>query len=251
MKARGLMVISFAVFALPGLAEQAAEATANDPVYVDTTGALVSDADSIRVACEARWTLGSGEDATGVETQLLKIEPAGAPALDPDAVLSVAGDAAASYCWSIGEAGVRTARFVLVSYKDGVQVGEKLTKDIAFGPSGTADATSVDTRENSLDLVFAAGGEIPLAYDSKWTEDSDRVVLEYSQVDEEGLFSEWKTIYAGGSGSGVFPWEGVGERKGKRETAFRVRCRFTEDDLAFYTADYFAHLPKGIVIFVR
>lgn len=72
---------------------------------------------------------------------------------------------------SIGEPGdVRCVRLTHRVYdKDGVEIGEALVRDVAFGVSSTPSLGAfADSRTNSLQAAVDAGGAFDLTYDTQW-----------------------------------------------------------------------------------
>ncbi len=72
---------------------------------------------------------------------------------------------------SIGVPGeVRCVRLTHRVYdKDGVEIGEALIRDVAFGVASTpSTAAFADSRTNSLQVAVDAGGAFDLTYDTQW-----------------------------------------------------------------------------------
>jgi hypothetical protein len=72
---------------------------------------------------------------------------------------------------SIGVLGeVRCVRLTHRVYdKDGVEIGEALVRDVAFGVASTpSTAAFADSRTNSLQVAVDAGGAFDLTYDTQW-----------------------------------------------------------------------------------
>ena len=141
-----------------------ASATAIDTTEGNVSGRVVAQA---TVVCSAAAALGDGADTTGVTAKLYRVEPAGVPGATTSLVATVTGSDTSAYIWDIGEAGPRSATFVLQAYRNDVEEGDALARDVSFGVVSAAAAGGAwDSRTNSLQLAFAAGQSLPLAYDT-------------------------------------------------------------------------------------
>lgn len=170
-------------------------AVASAAVFADTAGkqwsavTLVDTRDSAArfaksdsaITYAARYAGGTAAD----HVTILKVT-------DPDtefAVTSVVRQCAAGEEGSVlvDLAATDSRRFRLVhvvSDADGAEVDDSLAADMAFGYTGAAAQTLVDTRTNSLQLVAEDGGPAVLSYSTDWITNGTPAHVEISSVKE-------------------------------------------------------------------
>ena len=223
-------------------------ATAIDTTEGGVSGRVVAQA---TVVCSAAAVLGDDADMAGVTTKLYCVEPAGVPGATTNLVASVDGLDVSPYVWSMGEGGTRSATFVLQAYRNGVEEGYALAKDVSFGVMSAAAVGGVlDSRTNSLQLAFDAGQSLPLAYDTAWADGSAAARLSVASTAIYGNPVVTKTnaidtVY--GNGTCVY-------RSGAGNCDYTLICELLDADgdvIDTLLASYVSRVPKGLKIILK
>ena len=162
-----------------------------------------------------------------------------------------AADAEDVYAFSPDAAESRFVRFIHRVYSSGgVEIGEPLVRDVAFGYRSAEGAAFVaDSRTNSLQEAVFSGGDVNLAYDTGWATNAASVAISAVKLSGEGggpvatndLFSAVADV------DGTTPMRGVGSGW------WRLFCRLTDASgnalLEYETCDF--KMKGGIVISFR
>ena len=243
----GMVAITIGAYA-ETVGQCQSSATAIDTTEGGVSGRVVARA---TVVCSAAAALGDDADTTGVTTKLYCVEPAGVPGATTSLVASVTGSDVMSYEWSMGEAGPRSATFVLQAYRDGAEEVIALTKDVSFGiMSAAAEADAWDSRTNSLQLAFDAGQPLPLAYDTAWADGSAAARLSVASTAIYGnpvvtITNVISTVY----GNGTYAY-----RSGAGNCDYTLICELLDaegDVIDTQLASYVSRVPKGLKIILK
>jgi hypothetical protein len=223
-------------------------ATAIDTTEGGVSGRVVAKA---TVVCSAAAVLGDDADMTGVTTKLYCVEPAGVPGATTSQVASATGSEVSSYIWNIGEAGPRSATFVLQAYRNGVEEGDALSKDVSFGiMSAAAEADAWDSRTNSLQLAFDAGQSLPLAYDTAWADGAASARLSVASTAIYGNpVATVTNVISTMSGNGTYSYR---SRAGNCD--YTLICELLDAEGAVIDtqlASYVSRVPKGLKIILK
>ena len=223
-------------------------ATAIDTTEGGVSGRVVAQA---TVVCSAAAVLGDDADMTGVTTKLYCVEPAGAPGATTNMVATATGSDVSPYVWSMGEAGPRSATFVLQAYRNGEEEGDALSKDISFGiMSAAAEADAWDSRTNSLQLAFDAGQSLPLEYDTAWADGSAAARLSVASTAIYGNpVSTITNVISTVDGNGTYAY-----RSGTGNCDYTLICELLYADgevIDTLSASYVSRVPKGLKIILK
>ena len=243
----GIAAIAIGVYA-ETVGQCQSSATAIDTTEGGVSGRVVAKA---TVVCSAAAVLGDDADTTGVTAKLYRVEPAGVPGATTSLVASVTGSDVLSYEWSMGEAGPRSATFVLQAYRNGVEEGDALARDVSFGVmSAAAEGGILDSRTNSLQLAFDIGQSLPLAYDTAWADGSVAARLSVASTAIYGnpvstITNVISTVY----GNGTYAY-----RSGTGNCDYTLICELLDaegDVIDTQLASYVSRVPKGLKIILK
>ena len=223
-------------------------ATAIDTTEGGVSGRVVAQA---TVVCSASAVLGNDADMAGVTTKLYRVEPAGVPGATTNLVATATGSDVSPYVWSMGEAGPRSATFVLQAYRNGVEEGDALARDVSFGVmSAAAEADAWDSRTNSLQLAFDVGQSLPLAYDTAWADGSAAARLSVASTAIYGNPVVTTTnVISMASGNGTYAY-----RSGTGNCDYTLICELLDADgevIDTLSASYVSRVPKGLKIILK
>ena len=241
-----------AALALGACAENAgqcqAPATAIDTTEGGVSGRVASQA---TVVCSAAAVLGDGADMTGVTAKLYRVEPAGVPGATTSLVATVAGSDTSAYTWDIGEAGPRAATFVLQAYRNDAEEGDALVRDVSFGVASAAAAGGAwDSRTDSLQLAFASGQSLPLAYDTAWADGAMSARLSVASTAIYGNpVATTTNVLDTVSGTGTYAY-----RSGTGNCDYTLICELLDaegDVIDTLSASYASRVPIGIRIIFK
>ena len=243
----GMVAIALGAYA-ETIGQCQASATAIDTTEGGVSGRVVAQA---TVVCSAAAALGDDADTTGVTTKLYCVEPAGVPGATTTLVASVTGSEVSSYIWNMGDAGPRSATFVLQAYRNGTEEVIALTKDVSFGiMSAAAEADAWDSRTNSLQLAFDAGQSLPLAYDTDWVAGAVLARLSVASTAIYGNPVATVTNVIGTvSGNGTYSYR---SRAGNCD--YTLICELLDAEgvvIDTQLASYVSRVPKGLKIILK
>ena len=225
-----------------------APATAIDTTEGGVSGRVVAQA---TVVCSAAAALGDDADTTGVTAKLYRVEPAGVPGATTSLVATVSGSEASAYVWDIGEAGPRSATFVLQAYRNDAEEGDALVRDVSFGVMSAAAAGGAwDSRTDSLQLAFDSGGSLPLAYDTAWADGAMSARLSVASTAIYGNpVATTTNVLDTVSGTGTYAY-----RSGTGNCDYTLICELLDaegDVIDTQSASYASRVPIGIRIIFK
>ena len=243
----GMVVLALGVCA-ETVGQCQAPATAIDTTEGGVSGRVVAQA---TVVCSAAAALGDGADTTGVTAKLYRVEPAGVPGATTSLVATVTGSDTSAYVWDIGEAGPRSATFVLQAYRNDAEEGDALARVVSFGVVSAAAVGGVlDSRRDSLQLAVDAGQSLPLAYDTAWADGAMSVRLSVASTDIYGdpiatTTNVIDTVY----GKGTYAYM---SRIGNYDYTLICELLDAEGDVIdTQSASYASRMPFGMLIIFR
>lgn len=99
-----------------------------------------------------------------------------------------AADAESSYSYTPGNGDSSFVKFIHRVYSSGgVEIGEPLVSDIAFGVRSNEGASFIaDSRANSLQEAVASGNPVNLAYSTAWAANAAAVSIKAVQLSGQG-----------------------------------------------------------------
>jgi len=157
------IAFSFVSLALASVATGASTAT-SETFDLDTVPTYVVSA-PLSINYSPTWI--DGVDGTGAAAAIYAVAHAGMEQPVTTLVYRAAADATGTCTYSpLG--GTNVLRLVLSVEKDSAVLGS-LTRDVAFGVSGTKASFSADSRTTAIQAVADATGKVPVAYDATWT----------------------------------------------------------------------------------
>ena len=161
-----------------------------------------------------------------------------------------AADAEASYSYAPGDGDSSFVKFIHRVYSSGgVEIGEPLVRDVAFGYRSAEGAAFVaDSRANSLQLAVKERKPVALAYSTAWATNAAAVTICAVRLSDRGgtavATNEMFTASADAEGTTFMRSLNIGW--------WRLLCRSINDEggtLLEYLTDEF-RMPGGIVISV-
>ena len=236
------LVLVLALLALPRQAS-AATATADAVIAVDVRTDECRAVGQADIGYSPSW---GGITNAGAYVVLQKVV-AGVT----NTVATFAADAEASYSYEPGSGDPRFVRMIHRVYASGgVEVGEPLVSDIAFGyRSAEGESFVADSRTNSLQEAVSSGNPLNLAYSTAWATNAAAVAIKAVMLSGQGGASvATNDVFAA-----VADAEGVAERRGPGRGWWRLLCRLTDGSdgvLLEYLTDEFL-MRGGFTLTVR
>ena len=166
-------------------------------------------------------------------------------------VATFAADAESSYSYAPSNEDSNFVKFIHRVYSlGGVEIGEPLVSDIAFGYR-SADGTvfMADSRTNSLQEVVSAHDPVNVAYSTAWAANAASVSIKAVELSDRGGTPVATNVMF----SAVADAEGVAQMCGVGRGWWRLLCQVTDgsgDTLLEYLTDEFK-MKGGFTLTVR
>ena len=160
-------------------------ATATEKIYVDSRAGSRRAVAPCKLWYDRAWC---GAEASGAYVKIEKVYHAGMFNATTQIVATLSTDAYGSHAYDLGEDDDRCVRFIHRVYsEDGVEIGEPLVSDVAFGYVSAPGASfGVDSRSDSLQKVSDAKLPIKLAYSTDWTTNAASLAIKAVRLSGNG-----------------------------------------------------------------
>ncbi len=218
-------------------------ATADETIAVDVREGVCSTIGTADVGYSPSW---GGVTNAGAYVVLQKV----VKSVTND-VATFAADAESSYSYTPAHGDGSFVRFIHRVYSSGgVEVGEPLVRDVAFGYRSSEGAAFVaDSRANSLQLAVDGKTPVILSYSTAWATNAASVAIRAVQLSGQGgTETATNNVFsAAADAEGDTPLRGAGRGW------WRLLCQIKDeqgDTLLEYLTDDFK-MPGGFILIVR
>ena len=160
-------------------------ATATEKISVDSRSGFRRAVAPCKLWYDTAWC---EADSSQAHVVIEKVEHAGMFNATTQDVVTLSVDAYGSHTYELGEEDERCVRFIHRVYSaDGVEIGEPLVSDVAFGYVSAPGASfGVDSRSDSLQKVSDAKLPIKLAYSTDWTKNAASLTIKAVRLSGNG-----------------------------------------------------------------
>ena len=160
-------------------------ATATEKISVDSRSGFRRAVAPCKLWYDTAWC---EADSSQAHVVIEKVEHAGMFNATTQIVATLSTDAYGSHAYDLGEDDDRCVRFIHRVYsEDGVEIGEPLVSDVAFGYVSAPGASfGVDSRSDSLQKVSDAKLPIKLAYSTDWTKNAASLTIKAVRLSGNG-----------------------------------------------------------------
>lgn len=212
-------------------------ATATEKISVDSRAGSRRAVAPCKLWYDSAWC---EEDAVNAYAVIEKVEHAGMFNATTQIVATLSADAYGSYAYNLGTEDERCVRFIHRVYSgDGVEIGEPLVSDVAFGHVSAPGASfGVDSLSDSLRKVSDSRLPINLAYSTEWSTNAASLTIKAVRLSGNGGYPvATNTVFTAESeAEGTIPLPGL------RAGWWRLLYRLSDgsgDVLLEYTTDDF------------